>query len=132
MLINGALVGDPLKIATELNEFFVTMPVSIVNGITPPAQPLDLDHDPALPDYPLFSLSNSLVTQSEVLEAYKELKHKKSQDTNHVFMFFLSKIFNHIIKPIHHFIHTSLVTGVVPSQLKIAKIILVFNLGTEL
>jgi uncharacterized protein YggT (Ycf19 family) len=129
MLVDGTLVGDPLTIATKFNEHFVTMPAAIVSGIPPPAQPFDVDHDPPPPAHPLFSFNNNPVTRSEVLEAFKELKPKKSQDTNHVSMFFLSKIFEQIVKPIHHVIYTSLLTGIVPSQLKIAKIVPVFKSG---
>ncbi len=129
MLIDGALVGDPLTIATKFDEHFVTMPAAIVSGITPPAHPYDLDHDPAPVAHPLFSFNNSPVTRSEVMEAFKELKPKKFQDTKHVSMFFLSKIFDKIAKPIHHVIQTSLMTGIVPSQLKIAKIVPIYKSG---
>jgi hypothetical protein len=46
-------------------------------------------------------------------------------------MFLVWKAFYQILKPIHHVIKTSLrgVTGVVPSQLKIAKIIPIFKSG---
>jgi hypothetical protein len=44
---------------------------------------------------------------------------------------FLSKIFYHILKPVHHFVKLSLETGVVPSQLKIAKIMPIYKSGDK-
>ena len=44
-------------------------------------------------------------------------------------MFFLKHYLNEIIKPLHHVISSSLRAGVVPSQLKIAKIVPIFKSG---
>jgi hypothetical protein len=98
------------------------MPSRIVNEIIAPSHDPDPepDNDEQLLNRPLFSFSNNPVTQSEITDAFKLLKPKKSQDLNNVSMFLVSKVFYQILKPIHHVIRTSLMTGVVPSQLKIA------------
>jgi hypothetical protein len=135
ILIEGNLISDPLAIATKFNEFFVSMPSRIVNEIIAPSHDPDPepDNDEQLLNRPLFSFSNNPVTQSEIIDAFKLLKPKKSQDLNNVSMFLVSKVFYQILKPIHHVIRTSLMTGVVPSQLKIAaKSFLFLNLETEL
>ena len=46
-------------------------------------------------------------------------------------MFFLKKVINSIIKPFHHIVHLSLLTGIVPSQLKIAKVVPIFKSGDQ-
>ena len=128
LLIDGVLTSDPLIIATKLNTFFTTMPSQIVDEIIPTDHPPDPDLDP-LPDQPVLSFSDTPVTQNEVLEALKLLNPKKSQDFNDVSMHFLKKVFTEILIPYHHIIKTSLLTGVVPNQLKIAKIIPIFKSG---
>jgi len=110
MLIDGVLVNDPLTIATKFNEFFTTMPATIVNEIIPPSVPPEPEHlnDPSLP---VLDFSNNPVTRSEVWDAFKALNFNKSKDVNHISLHFLSKIFYHILKPVHHFVKVSLETG---------------------
>ena len=107
------------------------MPFLIVSEIIPPSHAPDPepDNDEQLLNRPLFSFSNNPVTQSEIIDAFKLLKPKKWQDLNNVSMFLVWKAFYQILTPIHHVIKTSLMTGVVPSQLKIAKIIPIFKSG---
>jgi sarcosine oxidase/L-pipecolate oxidase len=61
----------------------------------------------------------------------EQLQPKKSLDFNGISMFFLKKVMNSILKPFHHIVLSSLSTGVVPSQLKIAKIIPIFKSGDQ-
>jgi hypothetical protein len=46
-------------------------------------------------------------------------------------MFFLKKVINSILVPFHHVILLSLSTGIVPTQLKIAKVIPIFKSGDQ-
>ncbi len=132
--ISQTLIDGNLVSATKFNEFFVSMPSLIVCEILPPSYSPDPepDNDEQLLNRPLFSFSNNPVTQSEIIDAFKLLKPKKSQDLNNVSMFLVSKAFYQILKPIHHVIKTSFMTGVVPSQLKIAKIIPIFKSGDRI
>jgi hypothetical protein len=131
ILIDGNLVSEPLSIATKFIEFSVSMPSLVVSEIIPPSHAPDPepDNDEQLLNRPFFSFSNNPVTQSEIIDAFKLLKPKKLQDLNNVSMFLVSKAFYQILTPIHHVIKTSLMTGLVPSQLKIAKIIPIFKSG---
>ena len=77
----------------------------------------------------VFSLKNSPVTISEILEATKLLQDKKTPDHNGISSNFLKKIIFNIAKPLHHILQQSFEKGIVPSQLKIAKVIPIFKNG---
>ena len=77
----------------------------------------------------VFSLKNSPVTISEILEATKLLQDMKTPDHNGISSNFLKKIIFNIAKPLHHILQQSFEKGIVPSQLKIAKVIPIFKNG---
>jgi hypothetical protein len=79
------------------------MPATIVNEIIQPSVPPEPEYviDPTLP---MLDFSNNPDTPSEIWDDFKALNLKKSQDVNHISMHFLSKIFFHILKPVHHFV----------------------------
>ena len=70
-----------------------------------------------------------MVTISEILEATKLLQDKKTPDHNGISSNFLKKIIFNIAKPLHHILQQSFEKGIVPSQLKIAKVIPIFKNG---
>jgi len=129
VLVEGRLTSDPLEIATKFNELFTTMPSKIVSEIAQPSfQPPEPETARPL-DSPVFSIGNNPITQSEILDAVKQLQAKKSLDHNGISMFFIKKVVNSVISPLHHCIQVSLQQGVFPSQLKIAKVVPIFKSG---
>jgi len=127
--INDADVNDPCIIANCLNDFFSTAPKLIVDEISPTDVEFSINPNELNNEMPLFSFSNSPVTENEVFDAIKLLEPKKSCDVNGLSMFFLKNFSNELIKPLHHVISRSLCCGTVPAQLKIAKIVPVFKSG---
>ena len=126
--INNCDVTDPTLLANSLNNFFTTAPSLIVGEIIP--TDVEFPYNPNdYPDWPLFSLTDTPVSELEIIEAIKILEPKKSCDFNGISMFFLKQFVTEIIKPLHHIISSSLAAGVVPLQYKIAKIIPVFKSG---
>ena len=77
----------------------------------------------------VFSLNNSLVTISEILEATKALQDKKNPDHNGISSNFIKKIIFNIAHPLHHIFRLSFEHGMVPTQLKIAKVVPIFKSG---
>jgi hypothetical protein len=131
LIVNSELISDPSVIAAKFNEFFTTMPSKIVEEIIPPSQPHDTEN--VIPSYngPFFQFNENPVTVSEILDCVQQLNPKKSQDFNGISMFFLKKVIHAIIIPFHHTVLRSLATGVVPSQLKIAKVVPIFKSGDQ-
>ena len=106
------------------------MAQQIVQKIHPPPDNFDI---PINNNYqnltPSFSFELNPLTFEEVREAIDQLKPKNSTDIDGLSTNFLKKISNSIIKPLHTVFHSSLSTGSVPRQLKIAKIIPLFKAG---
>jgi len=86
LLVNGINISDPLLMAENFNKFFATAAVSVVSKINPsnlsPIQNIPSNDT-------LFSLKNSPVTVSEILEATKLLQDKKTPDHNGILTNFL-------------------------------------------
>ena len=69
------------------------------------------------------------MTLSEIHETIEQLKSKNSSDNDGLSVTFLKKISLSISKPLLHIFSKSLNTGVIPHQLKIAKVIPLFKSG---
>ena len=130
--IDGVLVSDPKIIANNLNVFFTNVARQIVEEIPPSDIPL-YDNVNMIPnDIPLLNFSNTPVTCTEILETLKLLQPKLSQDFNGLSMYLVKKLSFQLAKLLCHLINLSFSTGVVPTQLKIAKIIPIFKSGDPL
>ena len=125
---DGISHTDSCSIATVLNLFFTTAPQKIANELPPPSKPPDVYfYNPVD-----FSFSNSPVTQAEIVSATAQLLPKKSEDFNGLSMYFIKKFIHVLSVPLMHLITKSLETGIVPTQLKIAKVVPIFKGGDRL
>ena len=124
--INGINTNDPSLMAESFNNFFATAAINVVSKINPSNMSAT---EKIAHNNNVFSLKNSPVTISEILEATKLLQDKKTPDHNGISSNFLKKIIFNIAKPLHHILQQSFEKGIVPSQLKIAKVIPIFKNG---
>jgi hypothetical protein len=67
MRINNRDVTDPSEIANLFNEFFATAPALIVGEISPTDVDFQLNPNDPDPDWPLFSFSNTPVSETEIM-----------------------------------------------------------------
>jgi Notch-like protein len=127
LLVGNAEITDPCLIAESFNEFFINAARLIVEEIPPTDRP----PDPVLnDDIPLFSLSDSPVTRTEISEVIKSLKDKYTQDFCGLSTHFIKSVSDQILTPLHHLINASFSFSVFPSQLKIAKVIPLLKQGS--
>ena len=126
---NNSLITDPTSIANSFNEFFTNIALKIAEQIHPSAQvPEDIIQN-LNPDSPSFNMSEVPVSDAEILEAIKKLEDKKTPDMSGLSSHLLKKIGPSILPPLQHIFTLSLRTGIVPSKLKIAKVIPLFKSG---
>jgi hypothetical protein len=126
IVVNGVELTNPSLIAETLNNFFITAASDVVGNIPyadPPVVP------PLNDDIPLLSFTNSPVTHSEILDVIKSLQSKNSTDFNGLSASLIKQISYQIANPLKHIINLSLSSSIVPTQLKIAKVIPVFKSG---
>ncbi|MBM3937968.1 MAG: hypothetical protein FJ333_04840 [Sphingomonadales bacterium] len=126
ILVNGQTLTDPKLVANEFNNFFLNVAPTISSKITPIDQAPEIEN---LGNNPLFSLSAIPVTSQEIYEIVKDLQNKKSQDLYGLSNYFVKKIINVISDPLVHIFNLSFRNGIVPNQLKIAKIVPLFKSG---
>jgi hypothetical protein len=122
--VNGTILTDPKEIADRFNLFFTSIAQEISSSINP-AYSTSVDQQPNFS----FSMSDSLITLNELNIALCKLQDKTSLDMNNVSMFLLKRVISHISEPILHIFNQSLICGVVPNKLKIAKVIPIFKSG---
>ena len=111
--------------ANHFNIFFTSVSSAIVYEINPSDHPPDalLSND----DIPLFSLSDSPVTATEIIEATNLLQGQITLDLFWISVWLTQKIIiTNISALLKHIFATSFSLGIVPSQFKIAKVVPVF------
>jgi len=109
------------NIAAEIAEkIHPTPPQTHPHPDTPP--PIDIP-------IPIFNMTDSPVTEIEILNIVKSLEDKKTSDMTGLSSHLLKKIIHTILMPLSHIFTLSLSTGCVPKKLKTAKIIPIFKSG---
>ena len=126
IILDGNCISDPALMAEKFNVFFANIANNIVSSINP--SNTIPDPNPNVCEN-LFSLSDSPVTASEIVECAKMLNDKKTQDFNGLSSSFIKKIIMSIATPLKHIFNLSFNTGLIPHQLKTAKVIPLFKSG---
>jgi hypothetical protein len=127
ILVNNISITDPLLIANHFNEFFSNIALDIVKEIVPTDRPPDRVN--INENTPIFSFTRDPLTPGEVSNCINSLQKKKTPDVNDISVDFISNFSLSLSRPLSHVFSLSLSTGVIPSQLKIAKVIPVFKSG---
>ena len=128
LTINGIVISDPQIMATQFNEFFTSIATITVSSLN------SSDKDPTdlvAQNLDKFKFSDKLLTKKEILEATDLLANKKTPDHTGVSPHFIKQTVTSLINPLFHIFNLSFSTGVVPAQLKIAKVIPIFKAGDK-
>jgi hypothetical protein len=125
--VNGAIITDPKLMAEKFNLFFTSVAQEISSSINP-ANDNDIYQQPNFS----FAMSNSLITANELMSALNKLQDKTSLDRNNISMCMLKKVIPYISDPLLHIFNQSLQCGIVPDNLKIAKVVPVYKNGDAL
>ena len=124
LTINGRHVSEPKIMATQFNEFFTSIAQKTVANINPSNK----DPTSLIPQKPnKFQFNVRNLTKSEILEATKLLANKKTPDHTGVSTYFIKQTLPSFIDPLFHIFKLSFKEGVVPAQLKIAKVVPIFK-----
>ena len=124
--VNGIQISDGKIMADKFNEHFTYMASKIAEKIIPTDRPPDLYSTPTIFAFKLATIS---ITPSELSEQVKKLQTKTSTDMFGLSSSLLKQIFGVISHPLLHILNNSIREGIVPSQLKLAKIIPIFKTG---
>jgi hypothetical protein len=126
---NGTIIYEAKQIADFFNLYFTTIADTISEEIHPTVRPPEFPHNI---DVPLFNICDNPVSNFEVLSTFHQLNSKRSEDHTGVSMYFLKNLILQLVLPLTHIFNLSFRFGVVPHQLKIAKIVPIFKSGDPL
>jgi Reverse transcriptase (RNA-dependent DNA polymerase) len=131
IVVGGRSISDPEQMADNFNKFFVGVASSIVNEIHPSNNEIDLNFANSLDDANADALKfrNNPLSVSEIADAIGQLNDKLSQDENGISSNFVKKIALSISVPLLIIFKNSFHSGIIPSPLKISKIIPLFKSG---
>ena len=119
------ITGDK-AIANGFNNFFVNIGPSLAKIIHTCNDILFTQYLPDKVDDTMFLLP---VTEEDILQLVVNAKSNKSKDNDQFDMCLVKKIIPHIVKPLAHICNTSLMNGIFPDRMKIARVIPLFKNG---
>ena len=125
--IDDAHIQEPCEIAEAFNDFFVEIGPTLANKIPKPVKPFN--H--YLKERNSSSFFFVPVVEEEVQNIIIDLNTKKASGYDELNNFLLKNTVNEIISPLTHILNMSLMQGVVPDRMKIAKVIPVFKKGNS-
>ena len=118
---DGNKITGSNKIANNFNDFFTNIGTKLANKINPP------DSDYVSPLKSKNKTKNSIFSKTptntdEIIKITKNLKSSNSSGIDDISTKLLKMIINEIAPVLSHIFNRSLLSGIVPSQLKIAKV----------
>ena len=123
--LHNKLITDAQTISEELNSYFCSVGEKLAKTL-----PLSQTN---FSKYMKFWVSNSMfltpVTPQELLEQIRGLNPSKSPGPDNISPKIVQHAADELVNPLTHIYNTSLNTGVVPSALKISKVIAIFKKG---
>jgi Reverse transcriptase (RNA-dependent DNA polymerase) len=125
IICNGIVFDDPKSIAQQFNLFFT----SVASKLSDDINPTDDNIDDSPSTVARFDMSSFPILKPELDEALATLQDKKTLDCNSVSMYLVKKTINSVVDPLLHIFNRSLATGIVPSKMKIAKVVPIFKSG---
>ena len=123
--INGLLVENPETIANSFNNYFVTIASELSNALP--------EYSGSFEEFLSPSRSNSmgclLTSPEEILKISASLKKTHSRGLDDIDPYLATPNINLITKPLSSIINCSLLNGIVPTKIKMAKVVPIFKKG---
>ena len=126
IMVDDVLIEDQEEICSSFNDYFTNVAEKIAEKINPSDRPPD--------SYIINSNSNFSMGHVDpfyLIELVSEMKSKKSTDIHGLSNSFVKRTIQHIALPLSHIFSLSLTQGIIPDQLKEAKVIPIFKLKNK-
>ena len=117
--INDTMISDRQQVAEGFNTFFTNVSVSTSHDVPLSNKCFTSSMPQPLAD----SLFFDRITTSEILRVSKKLKPKTSFGHDKISTKIMKDTIDIVVNPIKHILNQSLLKGVVPSEMRIAKVI---------
>ena len=116
-------ISDPAEIANKFNEYFVNVGPNLASKIPDNT----VQFTSYLTNSNIYSVFLDPVTEKEVENQLNKLKYGKSCGYDEMSPKVMRKISKHILKPLTHIYNQSFLTGIIPTELKIAVVTPIFK-----
>ena len=124
---DDTVINTTKEISNEFNNFFVNVGPSLANQIIEPKE--------GWKDTPVKQNTQSIfiknVDENEIISIVSKFKNKKSTDSSGIDMSIIKSIIDTIAAPFTHICNISFLTGIFPTQMKIAKVIPIHKSGDK-
>jgi len=124
-IVNNMVIQDKSKIVNEFNTYFA----KIGNETSENVPYTDTQFTKYLPERNQYSLFLDPITPMDIINATNKIKSKSSKDHNNLSTKLMKLTLGNIAFPLSHIFNLSFTTGIIPSQMKIAKVIPIFKSG---
>ena len=121
--INNSKISDKSEIVEGFNNFFSNIGLTTSHNVPPSKYPFSSYMSPRN----MQSIFLGPVAPSDVSDSAKKLKSKLSSGHDNISTKLMKYTLNYIIEPITHIINQSLCTGIVPTDMKIAKVVPIYK-----
>ena len=119
--INGTKLTDKKDIATEFNKFFINIGPKLASEI---GNEMEHDFNSYMNKTKIDTTFHVVpIDEEQTLTIISQLKPKKSMGYDNISQIVLQKSAMYLAKPLTCIINQSLITGIFPNKLKMAKII---------
>ena len=119
-------ISDPTEIANKFSNFFSNIGPTLAKKITPTSS---VSHRQFLSGCYPQSIFFDDVTAIEIIEISKSFQSNKAAGYDKIPMSIIKRIIDIIAEPIAHIINLSITGGIVPDEMKIARVIPLFKAG---
>ena len=124
IIVDSRVIKDKEEICNKFNDFFANIGPKLANQIKPIS---NKTYDTFLKKRVLTSFSFSLVSKTNVLKHLSSLRTKNSAGVDGISVKLFKTLSPALINPLTLIINQSLVTGIFPAKLKIAKVLPLFK-----
>ena len=124
IIVDSREIKDKEEICNKFNDFFANIGPKLANQIKPIS---NKTYDTFLKKRVLTSFSFSLVSKTNVLKHLSSLRTKNSAGVDGISVKLFKTLSPALINPLTLIINQSLVTGIFPAKLKIAKVLPLFK-----
>ena len=124
IIVDSKVIKDKEEICNKFNEFFANIGPKLATQIKPAS---NKTFDTFLKKRVLVSFDFKLVSENEVLKHLSSLRTKNSAGVDGISVKLFKRLSSALINPLTVIINQSLVTGIFPDKLKIAKVLPLFK-----
>ena len=118
------MINDTAEIVNKFNEFFINIGPNLISNVSTVSHET---HHKYLTRNTLTSFNSSLVDENHIAKTLASLRTKNSSGHDGISTKLLKFISPALLKPLTIVIKQSLITGIFPDELKIAKVIPLFK-----